>query len=103
MSGFRTSDDRCDLDPNKICDNCCKCIDNPESEYKVVLADMALDDSEGYLIEKAGETESDNEKYIGVSDELLAQWNEKLQKYEHELADKEANSQHMMIGHRKRK
>ncbi len=104
MPGFRTPDDRCDLDPNKICDNCCKCIDNSDSDYKVVLADMALDESEGYLVEKAGETESDDveERYIGVPDELLAEWNDKLQKYEQELSDNEADKR-VMVGHRKRK
>lgn len=102
MSEFRTPDDRCDLDPNKICDNCCKCIDNNDSDYKVVLADMALDESEGYLIEKAGETDSSDisEDYIGVSDELLAEWNEKLKKYEQELDDK-AIDKHFLVGHRK--
>ena len=25
----------CDLDPKKICDNCCKCIEN-ESNYKTI-------------------------------------------------------------------
>ena len=27
----------CDLDPNKICDNCGKCIDNGESERKIEI------------------------------------------------------------------
>lgn len=28
--------DRCDLDPNKVCDNCMRCV-NGESEYRGVL------------------------------------------------------------------
>ncbi len=30
--------DRCDLDPNKICDNCMKCI-NGENEYRAITVD----------------------------------------------------------------
>lgn len=29
---------RCDLDPNKICDNCMKCI-NGESSYRAIVVD----------------------------------------------------------------
>lgn len=28
-------DDFCDLDPKKICDNCCKCIE-PDKNYKII-------------------------------------------------------------------
>ena len=28
-------DDRCDLDPNKICDNCCKCLEM-DKNYKII-------------------------------------------------------------------
>lgn len=28
-------DDFCDLDPTKICDNCCKCIETTEN-YKII-------------------------------------------------------------------
>lgn len=30
--------DRCDLDPNKICDNCMKCI-NSDAEYRAIMVD----------------------------------------------------------------
>lgn len=30
--------DRCDLDPEKICDNCMKCVKG-ESEYRAILID----------------------------------------------------------------
>ena len=30
--------DRCDLDPNKICDNCMKCV-NGDSDYRSILID----------------------------------------------------------------
>ena len=34
--------DYCDLEPGKICDNCCRCIDEPGKEYNTVLADFEL-------------------------------------------------------------
>ena len=33
--------DRCDLDPEKICDNCMKCV-NGESEYRGIMIDGIL-------------------------------------------------------------
>lgn len=30
--------DRCDLDPNKICDNCMKCV-NSGAEYRAIMVD----------------------------------------------------------------
>lgn len=30
--------DRCDLDPNKICDNCMKCV-NGDAEYRAIMVD----------------------------------------------------------------
>jgi hypothetical protein len=32
--------DRCDLDPNKQCDNCCRCIDTTDGDY----AEIGIDD-----------------------------------------------------------
>ncbi|MGC7873113.1 hypothetical protein ACPUYX_16480 [Desulfosporosinus sp. SYSU MS00001] len=32
--------DRCDLDPSKLCDNCCQCIDTLEGDY----AEIGIDD-----------------------------------------------------------
>lgn len=38
--------DLCDLDRNKICDNCCQCIDS-DSEYKgIYIDDIIESDSE---------------------------------------------------------
>ena len=38
--------DTCDLDENKICDNCGKCINMPEGEYYEIIIDdiMNTDD-----------------------------------------------------------
>lgn len=35
----------CDLDHNKKCDNCCKCIDIP-ADYKSIQVDEIIDDEE---------------------------------------------------------
>ena len=37
--------DVCDLDAAKICDNCCKCIDN-EADYSSVYIDDIIDNDE---------------------------------------------------------
>ncbi|MGE5631673.1 MAG: hypothetical protein ACM3TR_11325 [Caulobacteraceae bacterium] len=37
--------DRCDLDPNKICDNCCKCIDL-DADYKSIDIDEIIEDED---------------------------------------------------------
>ncbi|MEG1547714.1 MAG: hypothetical protein RR232_01465 [Clostridia bacterium] len=37
--------DICDLDPNKICDNCCRCLDLDERDYNTVLADFLYEDT----------------------------------------------------------
>ena len=37
--------DRCDLDPEKICDNCMKCI-NGNADYRGISIDRILLDSE---------------------------------------------------------
>lgn len=36
-------DDICDLDPDKICDNCCKCIE-PDKNYKIIKITKIITD-----------------------------------------------------------
>lgn len=36
--------DRCDLDLNKICDNCCKCIESDADFVAVEVDDIVIDD-----------------------------------------------------------
>ena len=43
--------DRCDLDPNKICDNCMKCIHRDSDYLAVKIDDIQLDDSQTYSSE----------------------------------------------------
>ena len=38
-------DDYCDLDPTKICDNCCKCIDS-DKNYKIIKITKIIKDEE---------------------------------------------------------
>jgi len=34
---------RCDLDPDKICDNCCQCLDQKNVDYaEIVIEDILL-------------------------------------------------------------
>jgi len=35
---------KCDLDENKICDNCCKCIDS-EFDFNAITIDAIYEDS----------------------------------------------------------
>ena len=37
------NDDRCDLDPNKICDNWCKCIES-DKNYKIIKITKIITD-----------------------------------------------------------
>ena len=38
-------DDTCDLDPNKICDSCGKCIE-PDKNYKIIKITKIITDRE---------------------------------------------------------
>lgn len=60
----------CDLDPDKICDNCCKCID-VDADYKSVDIDEILEDDESIVLD-AEELENwkyDDEYIVDYSDE----------------------------------
>ncbi|MDL2258357.1 hypothetical protein LJC42_04260 [Eubacteriales bacterium OttesenSCG-928-K08] len=47
--------DRCDLNPDKICDNCCACLEDDAQERKIQIADIVLKDEDEYLKEFFGE------------------------------------------------
>ncbi len=38
--------DRCDLDPNKICDNCMKCVKGDSDFKSVLISDILLSEDE---------------------------------------------------------
>lgn len=42
-SDYNECDDYCDLDPNKICDNCCKCIET-DKNYKIIKITKIITD-----------------------------------------------------------
>lgn len=42
-ASFNECDDYCDLDPNKICDNCCKCIET-DKNYKIIKITKIITD-----------------------------------------------------------
>ncbi len=44
--------DRCDLDPDKICDNCMKCIRGNEAYRSIQIDGIYLDDPQGRDSEK---------------------------------------------------
>lgn len=39
--------DYCDLDPNKICDNCCKCIET-DKNYKIIKITKIITDEKNF-------------------------------------------------------
>ena len=94
-------DDYCTLEPTKICDNCCKCLE-PGEAYRVIHADMHIEDmqpleaEEDDLPEEYLETtdiplDEDVEEYeddefefgknippIEIDPALMAEWEKKL-------------------------
>ena len=40
--------DRCDIDPNKICDNCCTCIDKA-ADYNSIEIDEIIEEEDAEL------------------------------------------------------
>jgi hypothetical protein len=47
--------DMCDLDPTKVCDNCCACIDK-DADYKSIEIDEIIEDES--LLEDAEDLEA---------------------------------------------
>ncbi len=73
--------DRCDLDPNKVCDNCCKCIETDE-EYRTLPVGL---DPESTLVFHPGEEEklsAESMPAFDIDPALLAEWEEKLRRAE---------------------
>jgi hypothetical protein len=42
---FIQEDDRCDLDPTKICDNCCKCIES-DKKFGIIKITKIISDED---------------------------------------------------------
>lgn len=80
---------RCDLDLQKICDNCCKCIDSDEQQAfaRIQVDDIVTEAQEDYLnayfsqedaIEGEDEDFSEDIPYEKPDPVLLAEWENKL-------------------------
>lgn len=88
--------DYCDLEPGKICDNCCRCIDEPGKEYNTVLADFELLE-EDYVLDDVNVLNEPLER-PDIDPALLAEWEEKLRKLEEEEKAAEAASEKRRSG-----
>ena len=80
-SNHNSQDDYCDLDPTKLCDNCCKCLDT-EKDYRVVTADFLIDS----VVDEADLELDDNgffdELELEIDPALKAEWEAKLAAYQ---------------------
>ena len=88
--------DYCDLEPGKICDNCCRCIDEPGKEYNTVLAGFELLE-EDYVLDDVNVLNEPLER-PDIDPALLAEWEEKLRKLEEEEKAAEAASEKRRSG-----
>lgn len=88
--------DYCDLEPGKICDNCCRCIDEPGKEYNTVLAGFELLE-EDYVLDDVNVLNEPLER-PDIDPALLAEWEEKLRKLEEEEKAEEAASEKRRSG-----
>ncbi len=90
---YRTPEgDMCDLDPNKICDNCMKCVNKNGADYTEILADF---DPESIRVFTPGDDEDDISEPIEQMDidpELMAEWEEKLRLAEEAEREGEAEA-----------
>ena len=88
--------DYCDLEPGKICDNCCRCIDEPGKEYNTVLAGFELLEGD-YVLDDVNVLNEPLER-PDIDPALLAEWEEKLRKLEEEEKAEEAASEKRRSG-----
>ena len=80
--------DYCDLEPGKLCDNCCRCIDEPGREFNTVFAEFELL-SEDYVLDDVNVLNEPLER-PKIDPALLAEWEEKLRALEEEERAAEA-------------
>lgn len=63
--------DICDLNPDKICNNCCVCIDN-KADYKSVEIDEIIEEGDAPLEEdEIGDWKYDEDYIVDYNDEEL--------------------------------
>ena len=76
------TDDRCDLDPSKICDNCMRCVfaeRERESDYAQILIDAVYENGE--------DPDEDPDSGYGTGEDLPIAGAEELAKYADEWKD----------------
>lgn len=75
--------DLCDLDPGKICDNCCKCLEKNDADYMDISASLDLESMRVYYAD-ADEPDDFAEDLppLDIDPKLLAEWEEKLRQME---------------------
>lgn len=64
----------CDLDPTKVCDNCCKCIE-VDSDYGEIVIDAVFEDTSS---EEYGEYVGQELEIDKPDEKLIREWDEKL-------------------------
>ena len=79
--------DYCDLDPTKICDNCCKCIEDPRDDFRSVAVKYDADSMGIMYSESDEETPDIFVPEITISPELLNEWEARLREYEATMDD----------------
>ena len=110
--------DICDLDPNKVCDNCCKCLDRTqefadENGYRVIVAEFNPEEESASEREQASaiaalfreaEEDGDYEELdsLDIPPELMAEWEAKLAASFREEAENTA-AQPKLHGSRKKR
>jgi len=75
-------DDRCDLDPGKICDNCCKCLEKDGADYLDVNASFDAESMRVYYADEQDELPEDDLPPLDIDPALLAEWEDKLRQME---------------------
>lgn len=89
--------DHCDLDPTKICDNCCKCIDSGKDyeDFQIELTDSISTLDEIMELPFDDDLFDDDDEYsfdphnvapLDIDPKLMAEWEQKLRAAEIEDA-----------------
>ncbi|MDD6838406.1 MAG: hypothetical protein PUD57_01930 [Clostridiales bacterium] len=89
--------DYCDLDPTKICDNCCKCIDSGKDyeDFQIELTDSISTLDEIMELPFDDDLFDDDDEYsfdphnvepLDIDPKLMAEWEQKLRAAEIEDA-----------------
>jgi len=75
----------CDLDENKICDNCCKCIDKDVDYYRIDIDDIIMEEEWDEEKERVEDEEwlKDDKEWDGFDEEWIGD-NEEWEEFDEE-------------------